>query len=309
MALDPQAKMVLDQMQAAGVPDLSDLEPAAARVLFEQMRPPIEPEPVAAVENRSIDGPGGAIPVRIYSPAGNGPRPALVYFHGGGFVIGSLETHDHTCRALANAARCVVVAVDYRLAPESKFPAALDDCYAATSWVAENGLAIGVDPSRIAVGGDSAGGNLAAVVALLARERGGPRLAFQLLVYPATDAACDTASCRENAEGYLLTRRTMLWFWDNYLADPADGRSPLASPLRAEKLDGLPPALIITAEYDPLRDEGEAYAERLREAGVPVECARYAGMFHGFFGMEHWIDRGKEALAQAGGALQTAFGP
>jgi acetyl esterase len=274
---------------------------------MEAMRPPGPVAEVARLEERRIAGPAGEIGMRLYAPDAPGPLPALVFFHGGGFVIGSLDSHDGVCRELANAARCAVVSVDYRLAPEHKFPAAPEDCFAATRWVAANARALGLDPARLAVGGDSAGGCLAAVAAQLCRERGGPALRFQLLVYPVTDCRFDTPSYRENAEGYLLTRSLMQWFWNHYLQDPAEGESPLASPLRAEKLDGLPPALVLTAEYDPLRDEGEAYARRLERAGVPTTLTRYDGMFHGFFGMGAAIDRSRDAIAEAARHLRKAF--
>ena len=265
------------------------------------------PETVAHVEDRTIPGPAGQIPVRIYTPTGRPPFPLLVYFHGGGWVIGNLETHDGVCRALTNAAACIVVSVDYRLAPEHPFPAAPEDSYAATQWVAANAAAIGGDPTRIAVGGDSAGGNLTAVVALVARDRGAPPLCFQLLVYPVTDAACDTASYRDNADGYFLTRDMMGWFWNHYAAQRSARENPYASPLRAASLKGLPPALVITAEFDPLRDEGEAYAARLRDAGVAAQLTRYDGMIHGFFGMGSMLDQAKTAIAQAAAALRSAF--
>ena len=239
--------------------------------------------------------------------AGPGPFPILVFFHGGGFVIGDLDSMDAPCRALANRAGCLVVSVDYRRAPEHKFPTATEDCYAAVRWVAENAASLNGDSARIAVGGDSAGGNLAAVVALMARDRGGPPLRYQLLIYPATNHDFTTASCQENAEGYFLTTADSRWFWSQYLRDENDAANPYASPLRAEDLSGLPPALIITAEYDPLRDEGEAYAERLRQAGVAAEAKRYDGMIHGFFQMGAVIDRGKQAIEDAAQALRTAF--
>jgi acetyl esterase len=223
--------------------------------------------------------------VRIYKPEGRPPLPALVYFHGGGWVIGSLETHDGACRELANRIGCAVVSVDYRLAPESRYPAAAEDCYAATQWVAENAKALGVDAKRIAIGGDSAGGNLAAVVALMARDRGGPALRHQLLIYPVTDADFERASYRENAEGYLLTTKAMAWFWGHYVPELAQRQDGYAAPLRAKDLAGLPPAFVLTAEFDPLRDEGEAYAKRLAQAGVPTRLQRYDGAIHGFFAM------------------------
>jgi acetyl esterase len=246
--------------------------------------------------------------VRIYTPEGAPPHPLLVFFHGGGFVICNVDSHDGTCRLLCNGAGCLVVSVDYRLAPEAKFPAAPEDCYAATCWAAENAAALGADPQRLAVAGDSAGGNLAAVVPLMARERGGPELAHQLLVYPVTNHAFDTPSYQEHAEGGLLSRKMMIWFWQHYLEKPEDGQNPLASPLRASDLRGLPSATVITAEYDPVRDEGEAYAARLREAGVPTVLTRYDGMMHGFFSMSGFIDRAEEAVSQAAEALRNAFG-
>jgi acetyl esterase len=263
---------------------------------------------VAAVKDLEVPGPAGGIPVRVYRPSEESDLPVLVYLHGGGWAICSIETHDVTCRELANGAGCVVVSVEYRLAPEHRFPAAVEDCYAALGWVAGHAASLGGDPARLAVGGDSAGGNLAAVVALLARERGGPRLCHQLLVYPITDHAFDTTSYRENAEGPLLTRETMRGFWGLYLAREEDGRNPLASPLRAPDLAGLPSAHVITAEYDPLRDEGEAYAKRLAAAGVPVVQRRYDGMIHGFFGFTAQIDRAGEAVADAARELRRGFG-
>jgi len=307
MPLDPQAKAFLDQLAAAGAPPLNSLPVAEARQALRTLFSAGAPEPIAKVEDRQVPGPAGRIPVRIYTPGGRGPLPVLVYFHGGGWVLGDLETHDNTCRGLANAAGCVVVAVDYRLAPEHKFPAAPEDCYAAAKWVALNAAAFGGDPARLAVGGDSAGGNLAAAVALMAADRGAPTVAYQLLIYPVTAHAFDTPSYRENADGYLLTRDSMRWFWDHYLANENDGQNPYASPLRARDFRRLPPALVITAEFDPLRDEGEAYAARLREAGVPVEVKRYAGMIHGFFSLGHVMAQGKKAVADAAAGLRAAF--
>jgi acetyl esterase len=308
MAIDPQAQALLDQMAEAGAPPFESLSPEQAREMIVQMRELAgPPEDVAKVEDSQIPTPDGPVPVRIYTPEGDGPFPVLVYFHGGGWVIGTVDTIDAPCRALANRAGCVVVSVDYRLAPEHKFPAAPRDCYAVTHYVAENAAAYNGDPNRIAVAGDSAGGNLAAVVALLARDRGGPPLAFQLLIYPVTNHSFDTASYRDNAEGYLLTKNGMVWFWDHYLRTDEDGFNPYASPLRALDLKNLPPAFVMTCEFDPLRDEGEAYAERLREAGVPVEAKRYDGLIHGAFQMGGVLDRGKEMLDDAGAALRRAF--
>jgi acetyl esterase len=307
MPIDPQAQALLDQMAEAGAPPFESLTPEQAREMILQMRELAgPPEPVAKVEDSQIPTPGGKIPVRVYTPDGTGPFPLLVYFHGGGWVIGTVDTVDAPCRALANRAGCVVVSVDYRLAPEHKFPAAPEDCYAVTRSVAEGAAADG-DPARIAVGGDSAGGNLAAAVALMARDRGGPPISFQLLVYPVTNHDYSTASYQENAEGYLLTKNGMVWFWDHYLQSEEDGRNPYASPLLATDLSGLPPALVLTAEFDPLRDEGEAYAARLRDAGVQVEARRYDGMIHGCFQMAGILDRSKEILDDAATALRRAF--
>lgn len=307
MPLDPQAKAILDAMNAAPPLDTKTLEPAVMRAFFESMKLPSEPLAVAAVVDRRLPGPAGEIPVRIYTPEGRAPFPVLAFFHGGGFVIGSLDSHDGVCRELCLESGCLVVSVDYRLAPEHPFPAAPEDCYAATCWLAEHAAQLGGDATRIAVGGDSAGGNLAAVVALMARERGGPNLRHQLLVYPVTDHSFETPSYRDNAEGYMLTRDMMRWFWGHYLGDAAEGLDPLASPLRAKSLEGLPPATVITAEFDPLRDEGEAFAERLMAAGVRTQLTRYDGVFHGFFSMANVIDRGRRAVEQAARALRQAF--
>lgn len=304
--IDPQAWFILKQLESAGAPPMEQLTPELARMGDFSLIAGA-PEEVAKVENRTIPVPGGEIPVRIYTPEGEGPFPALVYYHGGGWVIGNLDTVDVPCRMLANRAGCVVVSVDYRLAPEHKFPTAAEDSYAAAKWLSENAASIQVDPERIAVGGDSAGGNLAAVVALMAREQGGPSFAYQMLIYPVTNHAYDTDSYRDNAEGYFLTKNTMVWFWNHYLRNEEDGQNPYASPLLAEDLSGLPPALVITAGFDPLRDEGEAYAERLKAAGVPVEATRYEGMIHGFFWMPGVLTEAHNAINQAANALKQAF--
>jgi acetyl esterase/lipase len=308
MGLDPQAQALLTQLVASRLPPLNRLSPQEARRAAAELASLHgAPDAVARVEDRTIPGPEGALQIRVYAPDGRGPFPVLVYFHGGGWVIGNLDTVDGPCRAMANAACCVVVSVDYRLAPEHKFPAAAEDAYASVQWVATNAPTIDVDPTRIAVGGDSAGGNLAAVVALMGRDRGAPLLSYQVLVYPVTDAACDTASYRENADGYLLTRDMMRWFWGHYLRNDADSQNPYASPLRAQDVRGVPPALIVTAEFDPLRDEGEAYAARLRAAGVPVQLTRYDGMIHGFFGMASLLDQAHVAIGEAATALRAVF--
>ncbi len=306
MPLEPQAQAVLDQMEAMGLPPAHTVSPEDARTNL-NARPRTPGPEMAKVEDRSIPGPGPDIPVRIYTPEGSGPFPGLVWFHGGGWVVGNLDTADGNARHMAAGAGCVVVSVGYRLAPEDKFPAAADDSYAATRWTADNAASIGVDPERIAVGGDSAGGNLAAVVSLMTRDRGGPPLVFQLLVYPATERNFETESCRENANGYLLTTDSMKWFWDHYLGSEEDAANPYAAPMVADDLTGLPPALTVTAEFDPLRDEGEAYGRRLQAAGVPATNSRYDGMIHGFFSMSGVVDKGREAVLEASTALKAAF--
>ena len=306
MPIDPQAKAVADRL-GAGL-DISKLDPVVARKTTDVLARGRERVAVDRVEDRIVPGPDGEIPVRVYTPEESAPVPALVYFHGGGFVYCSIETHDVLCRQLARDAGCAVISVEYRRAPEHTYPAAPEDCYAATRWVAERAAEIGVDPARIAVGGDSVGGNLAAVVALMARDRGGPGLRQQLLIYPVTNHAFDTASYRENAEGLLLTRQMMQTFWGYYLERESDGGDAYASPLRAPNLSGLPRAYVVTAEFDPLRDEGAAYAERLRRAGVAVTHAHYSGMIHGFFDMFETIDRSRDACAEAVEALRSGFG-
>jgi acetyl esterase len=307
MPLDPQAKAILDA--SPDMPDFDTMDVATVRATMTEgdTLSPGDVVPVARVENRSIPGPDGEIPVRIYWPEGSGPFPIIVFFHGGGWVICDLDTHDGQARSLCKGVGAVVLSVDYRLAPEHPFPAGPEDCYAATLWASEHAAEIDGDASRIAVAGDSAGGNLSAVVALMARDRGAPALCFQLLVYPVTDHNFETRSYVDNATGYFLTTSSMRWFWRQYLKDPADARNPYASPMRAEELSGLPPALCITAEYDPLRDEGEAYAQRLRDAGVAVTTSRYDGVIHGFFGMGALIDRANDAVDEACSALRAAL--
>jgi acetyl esterase len=308
MPLNPQAKAFLDQAAATGAPPLNALPVAEARQALKSLFVPEQKEAIQKVEDRKIPGPSGhQIPVRIYTPAGTAPFPLLVYFHGGGWVLGDIESHDGTSRELANKAGCIVVSVDYRLAPEHKFPAAPEDCYAATKWVALNAASFGGDPTRIAVGGDSAGGNLAAAVAQMAADRGAPGLVHQLLIYPVTNYAFDTPSYRENGDGYLLTRDMMQWFWKQYLSTDEDGKTAYASPMQAREVRRVAPAFVITAEFDPLRDEGEAYAARLKEAGVPVEVKRYDGAIHGFFNLGHVMDQGKQVMADAVARLKAAF--
>jgi acetyl esterase len=267
--------------------------------------PALPPEPVAEVRELVIDT-LPPIPARLYRPR-SGTLPLLVYFHGGGWVVGSVAISDPFCRAIANASGCAVVSVEYRLAPEDRYPAAADDAYAATRWSADHASDLGIDASRIAVGGSSAGGNLAAVAALMARERGAPKVAFQLLHVPVTDHDFDTPSYRANGSGFGLTRSGMRWFWDNYVPDPKLRDEPYASPLRAKDLSGLPPAHVVTAECDPLRDEGKAYATRLRQAGVPTAYVEYPGMVHGFTGMAITIPMGRTAIDDMSAALRKAL--
>jgi len=303
MPLHPLAKAFLELPFMKSEKPLHTLSVGEARQQFaDQLRYMPPGEPVAKVEDTAIPGPPD-IPVRIYTPEGDGPFPICVYFHGGGWVVGSLDSQDVDCRVIANAARSVVVSVNYRHAPEHKFPAAVEDAYRATQWAADNGEHITGDAARLVVAGMSAGGNLAAAVALMARDKGGPRISCQLLIVPVTNHAFDTRSYRENGEGYVLTREGMQWFWAHYLASPADGNDPYASPLRATNLEGLPPALVLTAEYDPLRDEGQAYAERLSEAGVAVSYHCHEGMVHMFHGpdaLRETATRLRAALAGAG---------
>jgi acetyl esterase len=306
--LDPQVRFFLDQLKELGAPPIAEQTPEEARVGFAALAAVAgPPEHEAPTEDRNVPGPVGDIPVRVYRPESDQALPVVVYFHGGGFVIGDIATHDTVCQRLATGVPAVVVSVDYRLGPEHRFPAAVEDCDAATEWVSAHAAELGGDPARLAVAGDSAGGNLAAVVTRHAREAGGPPIAFQLLVYPCTDLTRSLPSHIENGTGFLLDTDTMSWFLENYLGD-ADPHQPDASPLLAEDLSGLPPALVVTAEFDPLRDEGEAYAERLRQAGVSVTASRYDGMIHAFYGMDSIFDAAKRATAETATALRDALG-
>jgi len=309
MPLDAQSKAVLDMMAAAGLPPIEQTTPAQARELRAALRATFSafagaaPEP-ARVDDWTISG----IPVRVYRPNLVKPLPILVYFHGGGWVLGDIEGYDPVCRALAMASGCIVASVEYRLAPEHPYPAALEDCYNVTKYIAENAQEFDADAERLAVGGDSAGGNLAAAVTLLAQETGGPEIQFQLLIYPATDYSADTGSMQEFADGHFLTHAAMRWFWQQYAGGAENGLKYWISPLKATSLSGLPPAFVITAECDVLRDQGEAYAQRLEDAGVPVRLKRYDGAIHGFFNMGGMLDTGKEAISDAGAALWNTLG-
>jgi len=312
---DAQMQKVLDNLAALEFPPFPTLTPFNARqdsplmlavqaVLSEQGLPCLEP--VGDITHRLIPGPGGQLLIRVYTPQGSGPFPGVVYFHGG-WVIANLDTYDPSCRALCNAANSVVVSVAYRQAPENRFPAAPMDAYAATQWVMANAATINVDPAKVAVAGESAGGNLATVVTLMARDTGAKMPVHQLLVYPITNYAFNTPSYEENAMAKPLDKPTMQWFFSKYLRSPQDGNSPHVSPLRAN-LRGLPPATVITAEIDPLRDEGEAYADRLKQAGVPTTSTRYNGVTHEFFSMSGLLDKGKQAVTEAAAELKKSFG-
>jgi acetyl esterase len=310
MELDPQVATLLKKMVEKKMPELHTLTPQAARKLMDTAIKATmgKPEKVSKIEDLRILSPAVEIPIRIYFPEGEGPFPILVYYHGGGFVIGNIAMADNLCRAIANRASCIVVSVEYRLAPEYKFPAAVDDSYAATKWVARNAHRINGDPSRIAVGGDSAGGNLSAVVSLRAHNERENFPIFQVLIYPVTDLTIHfTSSINEFKEGHFLTVADMVWFGEQYFRKDQDRRVPYASPLLAPDLRNLPPALIITAGFDPLRDEGEAYGERLKKSGVPVKVSRYTGMIHGFISMDGVIDKSRVAMNEIAFSLREIF--
>ncbi|MEM7216874.1 MAG: alpha/beta hydrolase [Pseudomonadota bacterium] len=305
MPLAPEFAAMLAAAAEAGGPALEDLSPAEGREMYRAMRPAAPEIKVGEVREDQLSGPHGTIPVRIYTPAGTGPFPVLMNFHGGGWVIGDLETADGVSRLLCNAVGCVVVSVDYRLAPESPYPAAVDDCVAATCWAADNAAALGSN-GKLAVTGESAGGNLAAVVAQRAAADGGPELCFQLLSYPVVDHDLSRQSYADNGEGYLLATSTMRWFWDQYC--PAEQRDEAtASPLKAATLAGLPPALVLTAEFDPLRDEGKAYADALQAAGVPTRYRCMPGLIHDFLATSAVLECSKPGFEEAVEALRGAF--
>jgi acetyl esterase len=300
MPLDPQAEAMLAAARAAGMPSNEFLTVAQARANMLALVPARPLVEVGTAVDSHIPSPAGDVPVRIYTPHGTAPFPVVIYFHGGGWVLGSPATHDTVARNLCAGTGCVVLSLDYRLAPEHPFPAALDDGVAAVIWAAAHAALIGGDPDRIVVCGDSAGGNLATATALRMRDQGGPPLRGQLLIYPVTDYYLPaTESYLANAEGYGLTRTGMIWFWDHYLPDRSAADLPYVSPLRSADLAGLPPALVITAGYDVLRDEGDRYAARLQAAGVPTEYSCYEGMVHGFFNRYGILDQTKVAVAQA----------
>ena len=300
---------MLDEIAAAGggenvKPSIDEMR----RLQLVEARFSGEPQPVAAVRDVHIESPSGSTHVRLYLPDSSGPHPAVLFLHGGGWALGSIELSDPLCRALCRASRTLIASVEYRLAPEHRFPAGLDDAYAALCWLNANGPEIGAIPGKLAVCGDSAGGNLAAAVSLMSRDRGGPELALQVLIYPAFDPTLSEASMQTLAAGYGLTAGDMELFWELYLKGPEDAANPYASPLRETNLKSVAPALIITAEYDPLVDEGERYAAQLRDAGVPARTLRYPGMIHGFMSYLGRVDAARAAVAECADALSHAMG-
>jgi acetyl esterase len=307
--LNPQARALLDRIEQAGIPPTHTLTPADARRFYRDRRQITQPDPPALedVRNLAARGPAMPIPVRLYRPVAAGVLPVLVYYHGGGWTIGDLDTHDVLCRQLALDGRCAVVAVDYRMGPEHRFPAAVDDCIAAVRWVREEAATLGIDPARIAVGGDSAGGNLAAVVAIAVRDAGDPPLAFQLLIYPATDMRRVAPSHTTNAQGYLLTADSIRYYHDHYIDDPKHDLDWRASPLLAADLSRLPPAFVLVAGYDPLRDEGIQYAQRLTESGVRTSLVSYERQIHGFVPMGRVLDEANDAVALCADALRRGL--
>jgi acetyl esterase len=310
MPLDPLVKAFLDKATATPRPRAWDMPPDMVRQIFIGMMQLNGPRDVAVgkIENFFIPGPGGEIRARAYAPiAAVGPQPTLIFFHGGGFVAGGVETHDGLCRQLAAEGGFKVVAVDYRLAPEHPYPAAVEDAWAASQWIEQNAAQLGVDAGRLAVGGDSAGGMLAAIVTQKAKEKGGLRFAYQLLMFPNTQFGGDTSSLNEFAMGYFLERRTIEYFMDLYLPPGTDKNAPAVSPLRAKDFSGLPPAYVMLAGYDPLHDEGLAYAEKLRAAGVKVTIADYPDMVHAFIYLQTVLPQAHDAMAKAAKAVKAAL--
>ena len=307
--IDPEAKAYLEATAALGLPSLAEQGPVQARLnnLARAASLAGKVEEVALVEDRTLPGPAGPLRFRLFSPASDKSLPVLLYLHGGGWVVGDVDTHDAVGRALASRTDCAVVSLDYRLAPEDPFPAAVDDGSAALQWLHDHAAEVGADAGRIAIGGDSSGGNLAAVLARRARDRGGPRLKAQMLIYPVTDCDLGTQSYREAGSGYGLTRDSMIWYWKQYVADEARRASPDASPLRAKDHSGLPPAIVITCELDPLASEGEAYANAMKKAGVPVEHINEQGMIHGYIRMAGVISRARKSWDDCARFLRRAL--
>ena len=305
MPLDNQAKSVLEQRAGANLPPTDTISPAQARV-NSRLRPPVVGPNVAKEEDKLVTGFDGKLTARIFTPEGPGPFPVLVWFHGGGWVIGDLDRSDGVCRSMCSSANCIVVSVDYRLAPETKFPGPVEDCYEATKWVYENASSFNGDQEKILVGGDSAGGNLAAAVSIMAKDRNTPKIIFQVLVYPVIAKDFTTQSYKDNGESYGLTEDTMVWFWDQYMKHEDDADNPYAAPIKNKHPEGLPEAFLLTAGYDPLKDEGEAYAKFLNNASVKTEYICYEGMIHGFFGMIDDVDAAKRAIFDVANAIKKA---
>ncbi len=310
--MHPQTRALLKLIEERNLPPTHTLTPEVARNMYRERRFFTQPEPpqVGSVQELSAPGPHGNIPLRLYRPRGSSPDvrlAALVYYHGGGWVIGDLDTHDVLCRELANGAGCAVVSVDYRMGPEHRFPAAVDDCIAATYWIARNAGSLGIDATRMAVGGDSAGGNLAAVVSIAARDAGDLPIALQLLIYPATDMRRGAPSHTTNGQGYMLTSDTMTYFHDHYIDDPKHDLDWRASPLLHDDLSKLPPAFVITAGFDPLRDEGLQYAHKLSEAGNRATHVCFERQIHGFITMGRVIDEANAAVAMCAASVRAAL--
>lgn len=305
--LDPQVQPIVDEAAHLGLPEWSALSLESARRLEDELFGPTDPPTVERVSDVAIDGPNGDVPLRVYHPAPDEELPGLCFFHGGLWALGTLDSVDEICRRLARRARRVVVSVDYRLAPEHPFPAALEDCVAALEWITAHGDALGVDPARVAVGGTSSGGNLAAATCLFVRAFGGPDIEGQLLCYPMLDSGLDTPSLDERADGPLLTRRDVVWGYETYLRSPVERYNPFVSPLRADSLSALPPALVVTAGFDPLRDEGAAYARSLSAAGVPTRHEHEPAMPHGFLSLAADVDVADDAFDRVAAVLKAGF--
>jgi acetyl esterase len=305
VALDPALKAFLDS-PLAQVPPVETLTAQGLRAMLKLYPAPVLAPAIHATQDLQLPGAAGALRVRLYRPSPAADLPLIVFFHGGGFVFCDIEVYDDLCRFLANFSGCALASVEYRLAPETRYPGPLEDCYSALQQLAERARSLHLDGSRLAVAGDSAGGNLAAATALVARDRHGPPLRYQALIYPALEPACSSVSQRVFANGYLLSQAVMQWYWNCYLSSPADAAQPYATPLIAD-LAGLPPTTVVTAEFDPLRDEGEAYADRLRAAQVPVVGRRYLGMIHGFASLPYLTPVALRALADVGADLRTAL--
>jgi len=311
MKLDPQLKKILDSLDPAAEKPVEEMTPEEARTSWKADMAAVAGKPctVASVSEREVPGPGGPLAIRVYTPDGmsDDPAPMLIYIHGGGYIRGDLDTHDDVCRFLCHHTPCIVASVDYRPAPENRFPDQIEDCYATASWLTDHASELGADPARIAIGGDSAGGNFACSTTILARDKNGPKFCFQLLIYPVTDLASDNESKRLYSSGYLLN--SMPFYIQSYVRNDADLTDPLASPLRAADLSNLPPAFVLTAGFDPLRDEGQAYARKLQDAGVVVEHKCYESMIHGFVSITGLIDAAEIGLVDSAAALRRAFTP